>query len=696
MEKPFSFASENGYGANYSSSIDLTMNDDEDVSAKMLRQTSTSMTPRRPLTPKLSTGSKGLLTGSGTQTLENGWNGLQIDLLYPLGQSDPKRGQTTIPSGTQVIDLDEETANAIQDDGRFDRFESDYLSEAELEVFLRSQRRKLGLDTDSDVSEGVEADNHDAELVANLKRINIRDRTKRTASKTLPITEILHKGYTYRAGKCAELYDGSFLRINSIHIDVNGETWLVGDLLLRMNYQGSKMPKRRNELVWMNLTNDVTDASQTKRILEDASHIRKVRFTNQRFENLNTKTHGNTVRNPYDDVKFGELFCRNRRIQIISNNGRKATKVIEESIELIEEADVRNGDRIDLGKLRDVWRGIKTIPGGSFSQTQQSIILDKGIGGGPDSIRTQKYTYGDAFCGAGGTSRGAVMAGLKVKWAFDFDQDAVMTYTANFRGTHCYKESVADFLDRVRRLPIQQRKDFMVDILHISPPCQPFSSAHTIPNEENDAKNQAALFSVIHLIQVIKPRIVTIEETEGLLTRHDEWFSTLIHIFVYVGYSVRWKVLRCEEYGVPQMRRRLFICASGPGEKLPKIAEPTHGDGAARLVTIHDAISKIPRGTAGQEVTSQGAWPKPSHSAHTLSRTLTCGGGPPHPSGKRNFTLRELASLQTFPLLHSFEDVGLTIGCRQIGNAVPPLMAKTLYKEIIRSLQETDGVRGGR
>ena len=52
------------------------------------------------------------------------------------------------------------------------------------------------------------------------------------------------------------------------------------------------------------------------------------------------------------------------------------------------------------------------------------------------------------------------------------------------------------------------------------------------------------------------------------------------------------------------MRRRLFIYASGPGEKLPEIAEPTHGDGAARLVTIHNAINKTPRGAAGQEVTS--------------------------------------------------------------------------------------------
>jgi DNA (cytosine-5)-methyltransferase 1 len=659
--------------------------------AQMLRANSISITPRRSSTHNLSAGNRMPLT-SGTGTSEDEWGGIEIDRLYPLRRSGSERGRTTIPPGTEVIDLEEATGNAIQDDRRFDRFESDYLTDAEYEIFLRSERRNSGQDSDSEV---IEVD--DAKLIANLKRINLQGRAGSTASKIFPLPQVQHRNRTYKAGKCVELNDGSFLRIKSIHKDTSGEILLVGDLLLRTNFQGPRMPKRRNELVWVIMTNDLTDDSKssTTMNLNSVKCIRKVRFTNQRYEKLNTTKHENALKNKYDDVNFGESFCRIRRTQIISDNGRK---VIEESIELIEESEADAGDRIDASKLRDDWRGVRTILGGSSSQTYQLITLDEGVSGGADSIRVQKHTYGEAFCGAGGSSRGAVMAGLKVKWAFDCDRDAVVTYRANYdsAGTQCYEETVAEFLDRISRLPIHQQQEFMVDILHISPPCQPFSPAHTIENVEKDAKNRAALCSVLHLIQVIKPRVVTIEETEGLLSRHDEWFSTLIHIFVYVGYSVRWKALRCEEYGVPQMRRRLFLIASAPGEKPPQIAKPTHGVGGADLVTIRDSISNIPRAATAQKQlpTTRGVWPKPSYSARTLCRTLTCGGGPPHPSGRRNFTLRELASLQTFPWFHLFPVSGITIGRRQVGNAVPPLMAKTLYEEIIRTLQETDGVRG--
>jgi DNA (cytosine-5)-methyltransferase 1 len=103
----------------------------------------------------------------------------------------------------------------------------------------------------------------------------------------------------------------------------------------------------------------------------------------------------------------------------------------------------------------------------------------------------------------------------------------------------------------------------MVDVLHMSPPCQPFSAAHTIPSEMQDEINQAALLSVGHLLEKIRPRIATIEETEGLINRHVEWFSALINIFITLGYSVRWKVVRCQDYGVPQQRKRLFIIAAG-------------------------------------------------------------------------------------------------------------------------------------
>ena len=83
--------------------------------------------------------------------------------------------------------------------------------------------------------------------------------------------------------------------------------------------------------------------------------------------------------------------------------------------------------------------------------------------------------------------------------------------------------------------------------------------------------------------------------------------------------------------------------------------------------------------------------PQSGHILHTLAKTITCGGGENyHPSGLRGFTTREFASLQTFPVSHQFWKVETR---KQIGNAVPPMLARALYREIIKSLEKTDGLR---
>ena len=76
----------------------------------------------------------------------------------------------------------------------------------------------------------------------------------------------------------------------------------------------------------------------------------------------------------------------------------------------------------------------------------------------------------------------------------------------------------------------------------------------------------------------------------------------------------------------------------------------------------------------------------------SFAKTITCSGGDNyHPSGERQFTHREFACLQTFPLDHRFCGVGVK---KQIGNAVPPMLAKAIFREIIKELERTDGIRG--
>ena len=165
----------------------------------------------------------------------------------------------------------------------------------------------------------------------------------------------------------------------------------------------------------------------------------------------------------------------------------------------------------------------------------------------------QRYTFGDCFSGVGGMSRGAVSAGLRVNWAFDFNMPACQAYTLNFFGTLVYNVWADQFS--------KSKGDHKCDICHLSPPCQFFSDAHTIQGKD-DEMNTASLFAIFDLLEKAKPRIVTLEQTAGLIRRHPLFFNAVINMFTSRGFSIRWKVMNCADFGLPQRRLRLFIIAS--------------------------------------------------------------------------------------------------------------------------------------
>ena len=165
----------------------------------------------------------------------------------------------------------------------------------------------------------------------------------------------------------------------------------------------------------------------------------------------------------------------------------------------------------------------------------------------------RRYTVGDCFCGAGGMSRGAVSAGLRINWGFDCNPVACQTYAMNFFGTPIYNVWAHKFSAAAG--------DHKVDTCHMSPPCQFFSDAHTIPGKD-DEMNTATLFAILNLLEKAKPRIVTLEQTSGLLRRHAPFFNSVIMMFTSRGFSIRWKIMNCADFGLPQRRMRLFIMAS--------------------------------------------------------------------------------------------------------------------------------------
>ncbi|ESZ98456.1 hypothetical protein SBOR_1118 [Sclerotinia borealis F-4128] len=311
----------------------------------------------------------------------------------------------------------------------------------------------------------------------------------------------------------------------------------------------------------------------------------------------------------------------------------------------------------------------------------------------------QTYTYGDAFCGAGGTTRGAVMAGLRVKWGFDFNHHACTTWRLNFPHATCYEMSSERFVALATPSPYSSYTpdDVKVDILHLSPPCQYFSPAHTIEGK-NDEMNTASLFAVAAVIKVAKPRVVTLEQTFGILyPKFRGYFSSLICMFTSCGFSLRWAIVPLAQWGLPQRRFRLIIIASCPGEPLPPMPPPTHSSPSSPLPnthlfkTVHQTLREISASAANHAphlLPEKDLKPYDPHSI--LPRTMTTSGGDNwHPSGKRGFTDREFASLQGFPLQHRF---GLTGIKRQIGNAVPPVVAKVLFEGIRKFMEGMDGI----
>ncbi|RAL65831.1 hypothetical protein DID88_005494 [Monilinia fructigena] len=286
---------------------------------------------------------------------------------------------------------------------------------------------------------------------------------------------------------------------------------------------------------------------------------------------------------------------------------------------------------------------------------------------------SQTLTYGDAFCGAGGTTRGAAMAGLRVKW-----ERFVALATPS-----PYSSYVPD--------------DVKVDILHLSPPCQYFSPAHTIEGK-NDEMNTASLFAVAAVIKVAKPRVVTLEQTFGILyPRFRGYFHSLICMFTSCGFSLRWAIVPLAQWGLPQRRFRLIIIASCPGEPLPPMPPPTHSSPSSPLPntqpfeTVYETLRRIPTSAANHPIHLMPEKDLKPYGSHAiLPRTMTTSGGDNwHPSGKRGFTDREFACLQGFPLQHQFGQNGIK---RQIGNAVPPVVAKVLFEGIRRFMEGVDGI----
>lgn len=348
----------------------------------------------------------------------------------------------------------------------------------------------------------------------------------------------------------------------------------------------------------------------------------------------------------------------------------------------------------------------------------------------------------DLFCGVGGMSLGFEQAGFDIIAAVDFDDINVETHKKNF--PKC--ETVRGDLSTMTGAEIRKETKMgnrQIDLLFGGPPCQGFSLIGK--RDSSDPRNKH-LQSFARLVDELAPSYFVVENVAGLLLGNAEkQLRKFIRAVKRAGYSVvePVKILDASQFGVPQRRKRVFILGYRKGLTAPAYPEPTHGDEFKKTPTVRDAIGDLPDVEKCDALfthdTYEGPLGKPSPYARVLrgnpkkqpvltgclrtrhkeeiakrfhatkpgtseavsryyrlssegiSVTIRAGTGPDkgsfmaprpiHPEQDRCITVREGARLHSFPDWFCFHNTKWH-GFRQIGNSVPPFLARAVGRAI--------------
>jgi DNA (cytosine-5)-methyltransferase 1 len=343
----------------------------------------------------------------------------------------------------------------------------------------------------------------------------------------------------------------------------------------------------------------------------------------------------------------------------------------------------------------------------------------------------------DIFAGAGGMSLGAQWAGIKMLAAIEADQHAAKTYKVNHRDIVVINSKIED----IDSVDFQWTEEL---ILFGGPPCQGFSTSNqrtrTPQNECNWLYQE-----YVRVCQMLEPDWIVLENVKGILeTEGGAFLRRIITAFKRLGYKTDTWVLNAADFGIPQVRTRLFVVGA---KKHPLPTAPTSPNSGR--VTVREALADLPVLHNGSNTCSRAYRCDPqspfaeamrnglkASCNHLVTRSadhiieryekIPSGGNwediPPrlmrtytdidrchtgiyrrlewdkpsvvignfrknmliHPSQNRGLSVREAARLQSFP--DSFRFTG-SIGFQQqqVGNAVPPLLAAAVFRQLIKA-----------
>ncbi|WP_316809205.1 DNA cytosine methyltransferase [Pedobacter agri] len=354
-------------------------------------------------------------------------------------------------------------------------------------------------------------------------------------------------------------------------------------------------------------------------------------------------------------------------------------------------------------------------------------------------INKNELTAIDLFSGCGGFSYGFQQAGFHVVLGVDNTATALKTFEKNHDGSKgllldLHKDSAIETI-------VAETEGRKIDVIIAGPPCQGFSLTGT--RDENDERN-SLFYSVFKLAEKLDPKAIIIENVPGLLKLYGgKAKKEIIRLCDEMGYTCSPKLLYAPDYGVPQIRKRVFFvalkkdigkfefppsvlnednyigCEDAIGDLPDLVADfgedeanydkevsseyqlmMRNGNSVLRnhIGTLHtehviNVISQVPEGGnhknlplgVGDSRRFNEAWTR--YHSKKPSKTIDTGHRNHfHYKWNRVPSVRENARLQSFP--DSFVFLGnKTEQYRQVGNAVPPLLGKVLAEHLIKHLK---------
>lgn len=343
----------------------------------------------------------------------------------------------------------------------------------------------------------------------------------------------------------------------------------------------------------------------------------------------------------------------------------------------------------------------------------------------------KNHTVLDLFCGCGGLSLGFEMAGFDVELAIDNWEDALVTYRRNHQGA----KTINGDLLTLQPEEVGREYDINnIDVIIGGPPCQGFSVAgkRIIDDDRNKLYK-----SFVRFVEYFRPEAFVMENVPNILSiGNGAVREAILNDFSSIGYKVSYAVLTASDYGTPQNRKRAIFVGLRNGrpfefpkrlanelvttsQALSDLPENSISDGDVypsapksdyqklarkgmtklynHQITTHTAetqrvIAMVPDGGNYKDLPKEMWSLRKVHIAWTRMNSqrpcFTIDTGHRHHfhyKYNRVPTVRESARIQSFP------DTFIFVGSRtsqnkQVGNAVPPLMAKAIAEQLIKQL----------